>query len=273
MILLQCPVNQNLKKLAKAVLPILLGGVCVLLLGFFLMPQVAAVPPAAPLVWPANPATNPPRNTHVAPANTAVSITYDNEAINAATVSTRTFAVHAMQTGLLTETYGVSGGTISLTPPRAFKPGELVQASATTTTLNLSGQGPTTPTVWQFWTAVTGGSGVFTDSGQRLGNADSLDVVLGDVDGDGDIDAVVANSDQANQVWRNDGTGVFTDSGQRLGSSNTYAVALGDLDGDGDLDAFFARVGPDQVWRNDGESLPTASTWAIRTVRVWRWGT
>ena len=96
------------------------------------------------------------------------------------------------------------------------------------------------------------GTGTFNDSGQMLGDSFSQGVVLGDVDGDGDIDAVVANSDQANQVWRNDGTGVFTDSGQRLGSSNTYAVALGDLDGDGDLDAFFARVGPDQVWRNDG---------------------
>jgi hypothetical protein len=57
------------------------------------------------------------------------------------------------------------------------------------------------------------GGGTFTDSGQALGNGDSEDVALGDVDGDGDLDAVVANSGQHNRVWRNDGSGTFTDSG------------------------------------------------------------
>ena len=220
---LQHPVKRNMKNLARVILPILLGVMWVLLLGFWLMPKVGAVPPAAPLLQPGNPVTDPPRNTHTAPATTTVSIAYDEE-INGATVSTRTFAVHAMQTGLLTRTYGVSGGTISLTPTRPFKPDELVQVSATTRTLNWSGQGPVTPTVWQFRAAVTGGSGVFTDSGQRLGNAFSQDVVLGDVDGDGDLDAIVANpgSAQASRVWRNDGSGIFAGDSGGLGISTTY---------------------------------------------------
>ena len=220
---LQHPVKRNMKNLARVILPILLGVMWVLLLGFWLMPKVGAVPPAAPLLQPGNPVTDPPRNTHTAPATTTVSIAYDEE-INGATVSTRTFAVHAMQTGLLTQTYGVSGGTISLTPTRPFKPDELVQVSATTRTLNWSGQGPVTPTVWQFRAAVTGGSGVFTDSGQRLGNAFSQDVVLGDVDGDGDLDAIVANpgSAQASRVWRNDGSGIFAGDSGGLGISTTY---------------------------------------------------
>ena len=42
---------------------------------------------------------------------------------------------------------------------------------------------------------------------------------LGDLDGDGDLDAFVANhsSWKSNTVWRNDGTGTFADSGQTLG--------------------------------------------------------
>ena len=67
-------------------------------------------------------------------------------------------------------------------------------------------------------------------------------VALGDVDGDGDLDAFVANSNQANRVWLNDGSGTFTDSGQSLGDSSSWAVALGDLDGDGDLDAFVGEL-------------------------------
>jgi hypothetical protein len=63
---------------------------------------------------------------------------------------------------------------------------------------------------------------------------------LGDVDGDGDLDALVANYEQANRVWLNNGSGTFSDSGQSLGSSKSVGAALGDVDGDGDLDAFVA---------------------------------
>ena len=113
------------------------------------------------------------------------------------------------------------------------------------------------------------GSGVFTDSGQALGDATSSEVSLGDLDGDGDLDAYVANSGQgfpssANRVWFNDGLGIFTESGQILGTAASFGVDLGDVDGDGDLDAWVANFtftgdGANRVWFNDGLGAFTPS--------------
>ena len=89
---------------------------------------------------------------------------------------------------------------------------------------------------------------MMVDSGQSLGSSDSWSVALGDVDADGDLDAVFAYWSQPNKVRLNDGAGNLTDSGQNLGSSDSIGVALGDVDADGDLDAFVANWGqPKQV--------------------------
>jgi hypothetical protein len=103
--------------------------------------------------------------------------------------------------------------------------------------------------------------GFFKDTGQNLGSSSSFGVALGDLDGDGDLDAFVANAYQPNKVWLNDGNGAFTDSGQSLGSSESWDVVLGDLDGDGDLDAFVANGydGANKVWLNDGTGTFTDS--------------
>jgi hypothetical protein len=93
--------------------------------------------------------------------------------------------------------------------------------------------------------------GNFSDSGQRLGREVSLAVVLGDLNGNGFLDAVVANSG-ADQVWFNDGQGNFSDSGQRLGGGATHVIFLADLNSNGHLDLLLAGERNGRVWLNNG---------------------
>jgi hypothetical protein len=114
------------------------------------------------------------------------------------------------------------------------------------------------------------GEGSFGDSRQQLGVLGSYGVALGDLDGDDDLDAFVANwPEKAETVWMNDGDGQFTDSGQRLGDLRGLDAALGDVDGDGDLDAFVGNEGADEVWLNNGASSFSNSGQALGDARTW----
>jgi len=110
------------------------------------------------------------------------------------------------------------------------------------------------------------GSGAFVDSGQRLnnprkaGSAGSGAVALGDLDGDGDLDALVATAKGAS-IWINQGgaqggqTGTFAKSEQGLGRGHVETVFLTDLDVDGDLDALVAGKEKATVWWNEGQAV------------------
>ena len=92
--------------------------------------------------------------------------------------------------------------------------------------------------------------------------ARTASISIGDVDGDGDLDLVVANGRHwpaHNELFRHDladgGKGTFANALQ-LGTeqSTTYTAALGHLDGDGDLDIVVGNDRkPSHILRNDGK--------------------
>lgn len=81
-------------------------------------------------------------------------------------------------------------------------------------------------------------------------------LALADLDGDGDLDAFLANGRieylEPNTVLWNDGEGHFQDSGQRPTYSQNHAVALGDVNADGAIDVVAGYVDEVRVWLNDG---------------------
>lgn len=80
-------------------------------------------------------------------------------------------------------------------------------------------------------------------------------IALADLDGDGDLDAFLANGrhedSEPNTVLFNDGAGRFYDSGQRLGQAESSSVVLHDFDMDGDVDALVSNFWGEYYW-NDG---------------------
>jgi hypothetical protein len=92
----------------------------------------------------------------------------------------------------------------------------------------------------------------------------SAEARFADVDGDGDLDILIANENpfnpsptggDQNRLWINDGTGRFADqTAARLPArtDQTGAIVPGDLDDDGDLDLIVLNRGQDFVLINDG---------------------
>lgn len=102
----------------------------------------------------------------------------------------------------------------------------------------------------------------FTPSQQELGMRETFQAGLGDLDGDGDLDAVFANPmGNPAQVWLNDGQGLFVDIGQKL-TQYGHGVGLADFDGDGDLDAVIVchqAILSTKIYLNDGSGQFTDS--------------
>lgn len=106
------------------------------------------------------------------------------------------------------------------------------------------------------------GTGNYTEVAAQAGlqpHGQSWTTDFGDIDNDGDLDAIVVNHDIPNVLYRNEGDGTFMDitaaSGISVADGGGIQVKFVDLDNDGFIDILFGGNTPNyKVLRNNGNS-------------------
>lgn len=188
----------------------------------------------------------PAANARAASRSAPVVVPF-SQVVSPATAGTiRLFS--AQYQGRRAVTASVNGSTVTLTPTvatgsAAFCPGETVQVTVPATVQSLGGTAAM-PYVYYFTTAATGGSGSFSGGSDLSVSNQISSLTLGDVDGDGDLDALIGNAaGNTINVCLNNGRGTFSSGATPSVSYDPRSVAVGDVDGDGDLDLVTVHPG------------------------------
>ncbi len=187
---------------------------------------------------------SPVRNAIAAPLAANVALTFSQPISAASAGNVRVFSqqrggqLNRPGSGTLS-----GGGTNTLTfdPATNFNPGETVSVTVPATVQGVGGAA-VAPHVHQFTAGVVGGTGVFVAPvvGEINTGGSSKEAVVGDVDGDGDLDLITSSNPIS--VTLNDGRGNFSGTTYISSSSSSGTLIdagylmLGDLDNDGDLD-------------------------------------
>jgi len=198
---------------------------------------------ASPLPLPAVTSTVPNRNATNASPTVNPKITF-NTPLLPDSVTTGAFVVYTDLRGTISldsVTYDATNIAVTLYPGANFLPGEKISILMKRKIVNTNGDLIAKPNVLSFVTATSNGNGVFSLTSSVSNGAGLLaDLVMADLDNDGDLDAAtVSQSPPEFLLFENDGTGGFTRRPWAAGTSPTL-IRAADFDGDGDVDIAIA---------------------------------
>ncbi|GAB3574893.1 hypothetical protein GCM10027345_09440 [Hymenobacter daeguensis] len=199
----------------------------------------------------------PTRNALAAALATNVAVSFSQNIDNATASNIKVFSAQAG--GRKAGTYGTSGATVTFDPTANFKPGETVFASIPTAVASTGGASTTNKQVYQFTAAAGGtGRGNFLP-GSDLTNANGVEVLAADFNGDGILD--LADTGGGLEVRFGTGTGTYGAATAYASAGGYFSLTAGDLDGDGDIDLVVPRNGGTiAVMQNNGAGVFTALT-------------
>ena len=206
--------------------------------------------------------TSPTANARTAPlASSATAVTFTEPVTAASAANLQVFS--AQLGGKKAGTVTVAGPTASFAATAStvrtnFAPGEVVNVTVPATVANANGL-TSAKRVYQFTTATGGtGRGNFLPGSSLAVPQQPHGLAVGDVDGDGDLDYVTANTSANNASVRlNNGSGAFSGTQEVSVGASPNDAALADVDGDGDLDLLTANgssslAGNVSIRLNDG---------------------
>ncbi len=204
------------------------------------------------------PTFSPAKNTPAAACDADITITY-KEPMNTSTLTSATvpnnanLIVYGMQTGHITTKASISyeddGTRVRINPASNFKPGEQIMVTVTGATTFVGELQPAA--AYSFTAEVKSGDGRFEQFDPQIDRKANI-ICVGDLDGDGDIDAVLGDYFQNLIVLHNDGSGTLTEV--MTTPFSVEGLALGDLDGDGDIDIAANESDDDfHLFYNDGD--------------------
>lgn len=215
---------------------------------------------------------NPPANS-VGIGSATGFVAEFNRPLNPASIAGQVH-LHSHEIGPISFQTRVDARNLTILPADVLRYGDRV-----TLTLGVGLQGISTehmgaPLTAEFHVESPTSTGILADSGERIGDSsnNAFSVVLGDLDKDGDLDAVatslvfnngVTSGPGTTRIFFNTGSGPFLESSQSIPGPEIGAT-LADLDGDGDLDLIpypgaFTTT-PSQIWMNDGTGHFTGPT-------------
>jgi predicted outer membrane repeat protein/VCBS repeat-containing protein len=157
--------------------------------------------------------------------------------------------------GDVTTAFSADKITTTLSFAGPFHAGERVQFTTTSALRRLDGIG-VRPRVWEFIAPTDSSHGFFDTQVVPIGApAGSTALALGDADGDGSIDLLLAGPDGL-RLWRNDGLGALTADAAVFGTSGVTTLAFGSLTPAAALDVVAIDASGDlEIWANDGTGV------------------